>query len=509
MLDESGQPMLTAGGKPRVRYLEKDCPRLAEPDHGSWYYSFELPTRASGERRPRAKAGGFVDQEAAAEAAEKAYLLSKQGVDITSRDTVESFLTKWMEQKRPSLSVTTAYNYQADIDLYFIPHLGKIQLVKLSVSAIQEMYDWITEDNERRIEHRAMVEELAEQVEQANKEWRATPRKPAAAKAESRAKWVALRDRHLAERKNLRRVTGPGTMKSINNTLSSALSDAVRRELIPKNFADHVLLPKYVRAKALLWTPQRVKRWKRTGLKPSPVMVWTTELTAEFMDFVSLDRLISMWHVINFRGPRRGEAAGLTWDEVDLKAKKLSIVEQRVSVDYVVHTKEPKADSMRDLDLDTMSVLLLKAWRKQQKAEQAAWEAAGLEWGNTGNHVWTKEDGTPYHPEAISDMWNRLVEKSGLPPVRLHDGRHNAGSQSFAAGAHPKVIQAMLGHSTVRLSMDVYTTLMTTTQQAAAEASVELVQKAMKKLRKQRGKEAARQAEQGDDDGLEGLAAAA
>ncbi|KPH96886.1 integrase family protein [Actinobacteria bacterium OK006] len=50
--------------------------------------------------------------------------------------------------------------------------------------------------------------------------------------------------------------------------------------------------------------------------------------------------------------------------------------------------------------------------------------------------------------------------QSGLPPVRLHDGRHGAGSQAFAAGVAPKVIQAMLGHSSLRMTMDTYTSIM-------------------------------------------------
>jgi hypothetical protein len=90
-----------------------------------------------------------------------------------------------------------------------------------------------------------------------------------------RALWTEARDAYLAAREQLQRTTGPATMVSIKATLSSALGDALREELIAKNYATLLTLPKVTKPRALAWTPPRVARWKRTGEKPSPVMVWT------------------------------------------------------------------------------------------------------------------------------------------------------------------------------------------------------------------------------------------
>lgn len=103
--------------------------------------------------------------------------------------------------------------------------------------------------------------------------------------------------------------------------------------------------------------------------------------------------------------------------------------------------------------------------------------------------------------------------QSGLPSVRLHDGRRGAGSQAFAAGVAPKVIQAMLGHSSLRMTMDTYTSIMPGLEEAAAEASVDLVANAMEKIRKKKDEEAkdrpdsAEQEAEEDDDGGEPVAA--
>ncbi|MFD7603829.1 tyrosine-type recombinase/integrase [Streptomyces mirabilis] len=123
------------------------------------------------------------------------------------------------------------------------------------------------------------------------------------------------------------------------------------------------------------------------------------------------------------------------------------------------------------------------------------------------------QNGEQYHPQVFSDRWDRLVGQSGLPPVRFHDGRHGAGSQAFAAGVAPKVIQAMPGHSSLRMTMDTCTSIMPGLEEAAAEASVDLVAKAMEKIRKKKDEEAkdrpdsAEQEAEEDDDGGEPVAA--
>ncbi|WP_225848298.1 hypothetical protein [Streptomyces sp. HPF1205] len=81
---------------------------------------------------------------------------------------------------------------------------------------------------------------------------------------------TTARDQYLAERKNIQRVTGPATMLSIKATPSSALSNAVKEELIAKNYAAFLTLPKVTKPRVLAWTALRVARWKRTGRSPPP-----------------------------------------------------------------------------------------------------------------------------------------------------------------------------------------------------------------------------------------------
>ncbi len=482
--DQSGKPVFKENGEPKMVWLNRSCPQLSREDHGSWYYSFELPYGADGKRRPRAEQGGFKNQGDAAEEAERIWKAADKGINVVSKETVAEFLARWIKRKKLDLKRSTAHEYEQDIKLYLAEHLGALRINRLHSSHIQEMFDWIVAENERRIDHREKVEMLKAATSSANAAWRAAPKEERAAK---RAEWNEVKAAYEEARRGVRRLTGPSTMLSIKSTLSSALGQAVKEELISKNYAQLVTLPKVTKPRAMLWTPERVARYERTGQKPSPVMVWTLEQTAEFLDFAREDRHFPLWHLVVFRGLRRGEAAAITWDELDLKRGVLHVTEQLVSVSYEVHEDTPKADSIRTIQLDQASVALLKAWRKKQRAERAEWEEAHA-WVNSGNRVFTKESGEAYHPQFFTDRWERLVELSGQPPIRLHDGRHQAGAIAHASGAAPKTIQAMLGHSSLRMTMDTYTLVMPELNQAVADASVELIEQTRKRLDKKKAK---------------------
>jgi Phage integrase family len=124
------------------------------------------------------------------------------------------------------------------------------------------------------------------------------------------------------------------------------------------------------------------------------------------------------------------------------------------------------ADSERIITIDEGTADVLKAWRKVQLGERLAW--AGV-WTDTGR-VFTREDGTPLRPGAVSEHFAAVVARLGLPPVRFHDLRHGAATMLLAAGQPPKVISETLGHSTVAFTMDVYTEVAGELAEAAAVA---------------------------------------
>jgi integrase len=63
--------------------------------------------------------------------------------------------------------------------------------------------------------------------------------------------------------------------------------------------------------------------------------------------------------------------------------------------------------------------------------------------------------------------FRRLLTKAGLPPVRFHDLRHTAATLMLGRGVHPKIVSEMLGHSTVSITLDLYSHVSETMQREA------------------------------------------
>jgi len=89
--------------------------------------------------------------------------------------------------------------------------------------------------------------------------------------------------------------------------------------------------------------------------------------------------------------------------------------------------------------------------------------------------VFTCLNGDPMAPDRLSRTFRRLSGKAGLPPVRLHDLRHGAATLALAAGANLKVVQDMLGHSSIVLTADTYTSVLPEVAHKAAEDVATLI----------------------------------
>ncbi|MFF4725009.1 tyrosine recombinase XerC [Streptomyces mirabilis] len=258
----------------------------------------------------------------------------------------------------------------------------------------------------------------------------------------------------IAKMEPYRHIVGPATRQRVRSTLRAALNAAIAQQLITFDPAAHVELEAGKRPKALVWTEERILHRKRTGEKPSSVMVWTPEHTGLFLDHVAEDRLYALFHLIAFRGLRRGEACGQKWTDTNLDAGLITVAKQLVVDGWEVYEDDPKTDAgARTVALDSDTVQTLKRHRAQQDKDRKEWENA---WVETGR-VFTKENGELLHPANVTRRFIDLYEEIDLPPVRLHDLRHGAATLAHAAGADLKDVQEVLGHSSITITADTYT----------------------------------------------------
>lgn len=236
------------------------------------------------------------------------------------------------------------------------------------------------------------------------------------------------------------------TVRYVHTILRRAFEDAVRWQQLARNPASHANPPKP---------------------KASELSVWDETQLRAFLASVVDDRLYSLWVLAATTGMRRGELMGLRWTDIDFSAAKVFIRQTRVSVRYEVATSQPKTKtSNRGIAIDSASMNALRSFRAAQLEERLAF---GPGYKETGL-VFTREDGEPLHPETVTDMFKRRAAGANLPPIRFHDLRHTYASLALKGGIHPKVVSQRLGHSSIAITLDTYSHVLSGVDEDAADA---------------------------------------
>ncbi|MFJ7281028.1 tyrosine-type recombinase/integrase, partial [Kitasatospora sp. NPDC098663] len=138
------------------------------------------------------------------------------------------------------------------------------------------------------------------------------------------------------------------------------------------------------------------------------------------------------------------------------------------------------------MDIETSDVL-----RDQKRRQARELLAAGVVAANTDGRCFTEDDGTWLHPGKLTDHFEALVKKCGLPPIRLHDLRHVAATLALSARVDIKIISEMLGHSSTTITRDIYQTVMKELAYEAAEAVVAIVPRTRRRTAAYSGEAAA------------------
>ena len=83
--------------------------------------------------------------------------------------------------------------------------------------------------------------------------------------------------------------------------------------------------------------------------------------------------------------------------------------------------------------------------------------------------IFSNRYGGYFHIGELLRVFRNLLHEAGLPRMRFHDLRHSAATILLVAGVHPKVVQERLGHSTITMTMDIYSHVLPSMQQEVAE----------------------------------------
>lgn len=241
----------------------------------------------------------------------------------------------------------------------------------------------------------------------------------------------------------------PRTVQYAHAVLRRALGQAERWGLVTRNVARLVDVP-------------------RPRANPAKVHALTVDQARQLLAAAKGDRLYGLYVVVLMLGLRRGEALGLRWSDVELDAGTLRVEQQviRVPGQGLVVSPLPKTASSRRINhVPGFAVEVLRQHRLRQLQERLS---VGERW-HEHDLVFPSTIGTPLEPRNLTRHLHQLCKTAGLPPERFHNLRHTAASIGFAEGLDPKMIQHMLSHSSIGVTMDTYTHLVPGLQKDAAE----------------------------------------
>jgi integrase len=211
------------------------------------------------------------------------------------------------------------------------------------------------------------------------------------------------------------------------------------------------------------------------------------------LDAIVNERLYAFVLVAGHSGLRRGELAGLKWDDINMDTGRIVVYRERTTVRYEVREKKTKTEAgdERIVYIDDDTLAALKQWREVQGEEREKWGSAYQD----GGYVFTRQDGVPYHPDYLTKVYKRLATRAGLRTTKLHGMRHFRASALISTGADISAVSKELGHTTISVTSDTYGHLFEKASKRMAKKAARLVPRAGKattpKEDKQRRDEAA------------------
>lgn len=236
----------------------------------------------------------------------------------------------------------------------------------------------------------------------------------------------------LTAKERVRRPWGPSSVNKALQSVNAALDYAKKTGLVVKNVAEYI-------------EPLPVQKKEMQTLTTGQVQAVFTAVEG--------DRNRHVVHLA-LMGLRRGEIAGLRWDDVDLDGGTLTIRHARGMVNGRVIEKEPKTvRSARTLPLTSGLRAQLKAAKVRQAKERLA---LGPDAG-AGEYVASNEAGEPYRPEHLYRVWQAACKAAGVPTVRLHDARHTAATTMHLEGVPLAVVSQWIGHASSAFTLATYT----------------------------------------------------
>lgn len=184
----------------------------------------------------------------------------------------------------------------------------------------------------------------------------------------------------------------------------------------------------------------------------------TKEELKEFLKLAktaTLSYFFPLVHLMSYTSLRQGEALALKWSDIDFENKKITVNKTAARIKEKQTLQTPKTkNSKRVISIDPTTLSILKSWKKDQIK---IYFKNGKHFEGDDNFIFTNQRAEWVHIHNFIPYFKRFVTDHKLKPITPHGLRHTHASLLFSAGVEPKNISDRLGHSTVQITLDLYT----------------------------------------------------
>ena len=230
----------------------------------------------------------------------------------------------------------------------------------------------------------------------------------------------------------------PWTVLKVKNIISGAMEQAIRNQIIPYNPAKATVPPK---------------------LEQKDIRILSEMEQKLFMNAVKGHRLEALYLLALATGMRRGELMALTWDCVDMNNRSITvkssisrIKDPDTGVSELIYADPKTKSGRRQVPILPSMIPVLQAHKKSQDIEKTE---AGFAWNSEGL-VFCSIVGKPIEPRRVCMIMNKLMDVAGLPQLTFHALRHTFATRMLEANVPAKVVQDVLGHANVTLTLNTY-----------------------------------------------------
>lgn len=238
-------------------------------------------------------------------------------------------------------------------------------------------------------------------------------------------------------------VTTVKRLKYLNNIIGSSLNQAILEEYLLKNPCTNVSFPK---------------------LEKSEIEIFTYEEQKQFIKSLEEtgDRFKTLYKFALGTGLRRGEILALQWSDIDFEKKEVSVTKslkyagknELSNIDkatFIIQT--PKSESsIRKVPIPSNLIKELKEYKILQAKEKLKNAVVYQDKG----YVFAKEDGRPIEGQYLQRYYKKALQNAGIQYRKFHITRHTYASRLIEKNVNLKVVQTLLGHSSLKMTSEIY-----------------------------------------------------